>query len=300
MKEIKKRICSKKTELAFAEITYLTLADEGKDENGTDQISLRPLRKHARLETYRVNAKISHEQIKDIEKLHNVPTFDMVGMTKLTLENESSMLQQKLIRDMMTFAGEHGYKDLYTRSQMFFHNWFGYTPKVRIKQPDLLFQKMITMSSLIASRTRRGPATFIIVSPGMAAKIMDLPQFVYNDPNQPNIDQGLGIIYSAGTLGGRFIVLVDPNMSHADQRIIMGSDTQDNDEGIYHVYMEPLYEEFDMVSPDDLMPYKNIVLSQRMALIATDETHLKFLTFEVTEKSHNIITYLLNKIFGKK
>jgi hypothetical protein len=237
----------------------------------------------------------------DTEKLHNVPTFNAVDMIKLSLENESLMLQQKLIRDVIIFAGEHGYKELYTKSQMFFHNWLGYTPKVRIKHPDLLFQKMVTLSSLIASKTRTGRrcATFIIVSRGMAARIINLPQFVYNDPNQPNIDQSLGIIHSAGKLGGIFTVLIDPSMAFTDQRIIMGSDTHESEEGIYHVYMDPEFEVFDTVSPADFMTYKTIQLSQKTALAATDKAHLKFLTFEITEKPHNIITHLINKIFKK-
>jgi len=295
MKEIKKRIFSKKVEVPFAEITYLAVND------GESSARQTPLRKHAQLETYRVNAKISHKQIMDTEKLHNVPTFNAVDMIKLSLENESLMLQQKLIRDIIIFAGEHGYKELYTKSQMFFHNWLGYTPKVRIKHPDLLFQKMVTLSSLIASKTRTGRrcATFIIVSRGMAARIINLPQFVYNDPNQPNIDQSLGIIHSAGKLGGRFTVLIDPSMAFTDQRIIMGSDTHESEEGIYHVYMDPEFEEFDTVSPNDFMTYKTIQLSQKTALVATDKAHLKFLTFEITEKPHNIITHLINKIFKK-
>jgi hypothetical protein len=297
MKEIKSRIFSKKTDLLICEFTYLTLVDEGKDEFGTSQIYLQPVRKTAELETYRVNTKVSKEQMEDIQKMHGMGVIDTTSMVKSALENESGMMQQKLIRDIISFAGEQNYKESYTKTQMFLHNWFGYTPKVRVKSDDQLFQKIILFSNKIAAKSRKGPADYIIVSGGMAARIMDLPQFVYNDPNQPNLEQWTGYIYSQGNLGGRLSVLIDPNLSYRDMRIIMGSNVKEHDEGIYHVHTDPVFEEFETML--DLVPSVNIVLSQRMALIATDNAHQRYLTFEITEKAHNIITHLINKIFKK-
>jgi hypothetical protein len=297
MKEIKSRIFSKKTDLPICEFTYLTLVDEGKDEFGTSQIYLQPVRKTAELETYRVNTKVSKEQMEDIQKMHGMGVIDTTSMVKSALENESGMMQQKLIRDIISFAGEQNYKESYTKTQMFLHNWFGYTPKVRVKSDDQLFQKIILFSNKIAAKSRKGPADYIIVSGGMAARIMDLPQFVYNDPNQPNLEQWTGYIYSQGNLGGRLSVLIDPNLSYRDMRIIMGSNVKEHDEGIYHVHTDPVFEEFETML--DLVPSVNIVLSQRMALIATDNAHQRYLTFEITEKAHNIITHLINKIFKK-
>jgi hypothetical protein len=255
------------------------------------------VRKTAELETYRVNTKVSKEQMEDIQKMHGMGVIDTTSMVKSALENESGMMQQKLIRDIISFAGEQNYKESYTKTQMFLHNWFGYTPKVRVKSDDQLFQKIILFSNKIAAKSRKGPADYIIVSGGMAARIMDLPQFVYNDPNQPNLEQWTGYIYSQGNLGGRLSVLIDPNLSYRDMRIIMGSNVKEHDEGIYHVHTDPVFEEFETML--GLVPSVNIVLSQRMALIATDNAHQRYLTLEITEKAHNIITHLINKIFKK-
>ena len=298
MKEIKKRIFSKKLENPFAEITYLTMVDEGKDEQGFGQMSIKPVRKTEKLETYRVKTKVSKEAVLDMEKLHGLNSINHQEMIKSVLENESSMMQQKLIRDMIAFAGEQSYKETYTKFQMFCHNWFGYVPKIRIKTEDKIFYKIISLSNLIATRSRRGPADYIIVSPGMGARIMDLPQFVHNDPNQPNLDMGTGNIYQSGNLANRISVLIDPNAAYNDNRIILGSNIKEAEEGIYHAYMEPTFETFEAV-PTLEMPYITTVLSQRMALIPTDNAHLRYLTFEITDKPHNIITHLINKIFKK-
>jgi hypothetical protein len=297
MKEIKSRIFSKKTDLPICELTYLSLVDEFKDKNDINQIDLKLVRKTAHLETYRVNTKVSKEQMSDIQKLHGMGVIDTTSMFRSALENESAMMQHKLIREIISFAGEQNYKESYTKTQMFLHNWFGYTPKVRIKSDDQLFQKIILFYNKIAAKSRRGPADYIIVSGGMANRIMNLSQFVYNDPNQPNLDQGTGFIYSQGNLGGRLSVLIDPNLSYSDMRIIMGSNIKEHDEGIYHVHTDPVFEEFETML--DPVPSVNIVLSQRMALIATDNAHQRYLTFEITEKPHNIITHIINKIFKK-
>lgn len=299
MKEIKSRIFSQKTDLPIVQITYLTIVDEGKDETGMEQISLQPVRKTVELETYRVNSKVSKEQMMDIEKLHGLGVIDTSTMIKSALENESSMMQEKLIRDMISFAGEQNYKEAYTKTQMFLHNWFGYTPKVRIKSEEQLFQKIVLFSNKIAAKSRRSPANYIIVSGGMAARIMNLPQFVYNDPNQPNLEQGTGYIYSQGNLGGRISLLIDPSLAYNDMRIIMGSNVNQNDEGIYHVHTDPVFEVFETLENMGMNTVINNVLSQRSALIATDNAHHRYLTFEITDKPHNIITHLISKIFKK-
>jgi hypothetical protein len=69
------------------------LVDEGKDKNDINQIGLKPVRKTAHLETYRVNTKVSKEQMSDIQKLHGMGVIDTTSMFKSVLEKESEDLR---------------------------------------------------------------------------------------------------------------------------------------------------------------------------------------------------------------
>ena len=299
MKEIKKRINIKKVDVGVCEIFYLAPETDGKDENGYERIKLGSKRKVLNLETFQVQSKISKEQLKDLDALHGIE-IDSVGMLKSVLENESQMQTQKLITNIMKYAGEQNYKIGFTKLQASLCDWFGFIPKKRIKSEDDINKILMVMSNKIASGSRLGPANYIIVSAGLGARIMDLPQFVFNDPNQPLIDQGSGFVYKTGQLGTSLEVLVDPSMRFADLTVIMGKNSQENSEGIYMAYMDPEMDQIDIVDEKDFMPYTLVQLRSRCAIHPTENAHLQYMTFEFTDKPHNIFTHLWNKIFGKK
>jgi hypothetical protein len=133
----------------------------------------------------------------------------------------------------------------------------------------------------------------------MGARIMDLPQFVYNDPNQPDLDRSTGLIHKIGALGNKFSVIINPMLHWNDESIVIGSNTFEGQEGIYQYEMEPEIIETEEISPDNLMPYIVLNYKNRMALVATDNAHLKYYTINTTIKRHNILTHLINKIFKK-
>jgi hypothetical protein len=133
----------------------------------------------------------------------------------------------------------------------------------------------------------------------MGARIMDLPQFVYNDPNQPDLDRSTGLIHKIGALGNKFSVIINPMLHWNDESIVIGSNTFEGQEGIYQYEMEPEIIETEEISPDNLMPYTILNYKKRMALVATENAHLKYYTLNTTTKRHNIVTHLINKIFKK-
>jgi hypothetical protein len=133
----------------------------------------------------------------------------------------------------------------------------------------------------------------------MGSRIMDLPQFVYNDPNQPDLDRSTGLIHKIGALGNKFSVIINPMLHWNDESIVIGSNTFEGQEGIHQYEMEPEIIETEEISPDNLMPYTVLNYKKRMALVATENAHLKYYTLNTTIKRHNIITHLIDKIFKK-
>jgi hypothetical protein len=296
MQEIKNRICWNKTDKETGEIFYLAMEYTGKDQDGNDTVSMKTLRKMFRLETYMIKSKVSKEQIADLEKLHSV---DPKAMLISTMEEEDKRGQDKLIYNMIKYAGSVNEKIGWSAIVFKANEWFGYQPKFRIKEDTDIFGKLVSISNLIQSTSRRSEADFIIVGPAMGARIMNLPQFVYNDPNQPDLDRSTGLVHKVGSLGNRFSVIINPILNWNDESIVMGSNTFEGQEGIYQYEMEPEIIETEEINPNNFMP--NVILHYKkgMALVATDNAHLKYYTLNTTTKRHNIITHLLNKIFKK-
>ena len=296
MQEIKNRICWNKTDKGTGEIFYLAMEYSGKDQDGNDTVSMKTLRKAFHLETYMIKSKVSKEQIQDLEKLHSV---DPKAMLTSTMEEEDKRGQDKLIYNMIKYAGSVNEKIGWSTIVFKANEWFGYEPKFRVKEDSDMFRKIVSISNLINSTSRRFDADFIIVGPAMGSRIMDLPQFVYNDPNQPDLDRSTGLIHKVGALGNKFSVIINPMLHWNDESIVIGSNTFEGQEGIHQYEMEPEIIETEEISPDNLMPYTVLNYKKRMALVATDNAHLKYYTLNTTIKSHNMVTHLINKIFKK-
>ena len=296
MQEIKNRICWNKTDKGTGEIFYLAMEYSGKDQDENDTVSMKTLRKVFQLETYMIKSKVSKEQIADLEKLHSV---DPKAMLMSEMEEQDKREQDKLIYKMIKYAGSVNEKIGWSTIVFKANEWFGYEPKFRVKEDSDMFRKIVSISNLIHSTSRRSDADFIIVGPAMASRIMDLPQFVYNDPNQPDLDRSTGLIHKIGSLGNKFSMIINPMLHWNDESIVIGSNTFEGQEGIYQYEMEPEIIETEEISPDNLMPYTVLNYKKRMALVATDNAHLKYYTLNTTIKRHNIITHLINRIFKK-
>ena len=296
MQEIKNRICWNKTDKGTGEIFYLAMEYSGKDQDGNDTVSMKTLRKVFQLETYMIKSKVSREQIADLEKLHSV---DPKAMLMSSMEEEDKRGQDKLIYNMIKYAGSVNEKIGWSTLVFKANEWLGYEPKFRLKEDSDMFRKIVSISNLIHNTSRRSDADFIIVGPAMGSRIMNLPQFVYNDPNQPDLDRSTGLIHKVGSLGNKLSVIINPMLHWNDESIVIGTNTFEGQEGIYQFEMEPEVIETEEISPDNLMPYTVLNYKKRMALVATDNAHLKYYTLNTTTRRHNIVTHLINKIFKK-
>lgn len=292
MKEIRKRIFSIKTDSPVNKIRYLALDVE--ETVKPVKIKLINKTKYATLETFRINSKVPKSIIADLNYLHGVSAIDLI---KSSLESECNILIEKNIVDIMRFAGEENNKLSFTKFQSLLNNWTKYTPKKRIKTDQDIPLILLKESRIIQGKTRRGPVNYIIVSAGLAARIQQTPQFTPNDPNQPQLEQNTGLIYKIGKIGHILEILVDPKIEFSNMQVIMGANTMEKSEGLYMFYKDPVIYKNDSQIGDE---HESLTLEQRMSLTVTDNAHLNYLTFEFTDKPHNIFTHLWNKILTKK
>ena len=303
MQEIRKHICSEIATAGIQEIHLLTHSYDGADDSGTQRMSMRSVRKTINLETYRVKSKVSKEQLQDIEAFHGIGmgnSLDPKALLISALANENSQHKDKLVYNIMKFAGEQNAKSTWSKIQHKLFDWFGYSRKIRIKEDIDLLRLISARSNYIQKVSRIRGADFIIVNGAMAARIMNLEAFVYNDPNQPNTEQSVGMlngyIYKVGVLAGKFSVLINPRLSWNDNSIVMGSDIYKGQEGIYHLEMPEEIDEMEEISTMDFNTNILLLLSQRLAVVPTDNAHLRYYTEEITTESYPFIMHVFNAI----
>jgi hypothetical protein len=303
MQEIKKHICSEIATAGIQEIHLLTHSYDGDDDSGTQRMSIKPVRKVINLETYRIKSKVSKEQLQDIEAFHSMGmgnSLDPKALLISALENENAQHKDKLVYDIMKFAGEQNAKTTWDKIQHKLFDWFGYSRKIRIKEDIDLLRLISARSNYIQKVSRISGADFIIVNGAMASRIMNLEAFIYNDPNQPNTEQSVGMlngyIYKVGVLAGKFSVLINPRLSWNDTSIVMGSDIYKGQEGIYHLEMPEEMEEMEEISPMDFNTNILLLLSQRLAVVPTDNAHLRYYTESITTESYPFIRHIVREI----
>lgn len=102
-----------------------------------------------------------------------------------------------------------------------------------------ILTKVLAASNLIATRGRRGPATFAVTGGKMASALQDIAGFVPY-PLSNTVNQAGGSLYPIGAIAG-VTVYVDPNRDFNDVRIVVGRKGDGNSPGL--VFMPYLMAE---------------------------------------------------------
>jgi len=102
-----------------------------------------------------------------------------------------------------------------------------------------ILTKVLAASNLIATRGRRGPATFAVTGGKMASALQDIAGFVAY-PLSNTVNQAGGSLYPIGAIAG-VTVYVDPNRDFNDVKIAVGRKGDGNSPGL--VFMPYLMAE---------------------------------------------------------
>ena len=125
-----------------------------------------------------------------------------------------------------------------------------------------LYTKVLAASNLIATRGRRGPATFAVTSGEIATALQDVAGFVPY-PLSNTINQAGGSLYPIGALAG-VTIYVDPNMAWTDYRVAVGRKGDGNSPGL--VFMPYLMaESVETIAEGTMAP--KIAVKSRFALV---------------------------------
>ena len=125
-----------------------------------------------------------------------------------------------------------------------------------------ILTKVLAASNLIATRGRRGPASFAVTSGKMATAMQDIAGFVAY-PMANTVNQQSGALYPIGSIAG-IMVYVDPNRSFDDTKIVVGRKGDGNSPGL--VFMPYLMaESVETIAEGTMAP--KIAVKSRFALV---------------------------------
>jgi hypothetical protein len=238
----------------------------GDGESTPDNImGLSLFNKSVAAKTYQVAAAVTREQVQDLKQFG----IDAVAQVEAVLVNELTQSINKYILDRIfkngvTNAYQVSQVDATVLSAAF---TTGVTGPVTIPlgtdntgvnrsvtvtsvsvggggetQGTLqrrILTKVLAASNLIATRGRRGPATFAVTGGKMASALQDIAGFVAY-PLSNTVNQAGGSLYPIGAIAG-VTVYVDPNRDFNDVKIAVGRKGDGNSPGL--VFMPYLMAE---------------------------------------------------------
>ena len=148
-----------------------------------------------------------------------------------------------------------------------------------------VYTKILAASNLIATRGRRGPATFAVTGGEMATALQSVAGFVAY-PLSNTVNQAGGSLYPIGAIAG-VTVYVDPNRAFNDYTIAVGRKGDGNSPGL--VFMPYLMaESVETIAEGTMAP--KIAVKSRFALVdAGFNPELMYYTMNFTFTGCSII-----------
>ncbi len=238
----------------------------GDGESTPDNImGLSLFNKSVAAKTYQVAAAVTREQVQDLKQFG----IDAVAQVEAVLVNELTQSINKYILDRIF---KNGVTNAYQVSQVdgtvlsaafttgatgavvipLGTDNTGINRSVTVTSVSVggggetqgtlqrrILTKILAASNLIATRGRRGPATFAVTGGKMASALQDIAGFVAY-PLSNTVNQAGGSLYPIGAIAG-VTVYVDPNRDFNDVKIAVGRKGDGNSPGL--VFMPYLMAE---------------------------------------------------------
>ena len=266
----------------------------GNGEATPDNImGLSLFNKSVAAKTFQVAAAVTREQVQDLKQFG----IDAVAQVEAVLVNELTQSINKYILDRIFRNGATNASNVNTVDSIFLSQSFGDGTTVANAAgfnlgagnnsnaaitlgagsavtnvssggetqgtvQRRLFTKVLAASNLIATRGRRGPATFAVCSGQIATALQDVSGFVPY-PLSNTVNQAGGSLYPIGAIAG-VTVYVDPNMAWTDLRVAVGRKGDGNSPGL--VFMPYLMaESVETIAEGTMAP--KIAVKSRFALV---------------------------------
>ena len=262
----------------------------GVGESTVDNImGLSLFNKSIAAETFQVAAAVTREQVQDLKQFG----IDAVAQVEAVLVNELTQSINKYILDRIFRNGVTNAVNTFAVNGTVFSDNFALAAAVpaalnlgpnnttnvvqTITAPTTqvnlggttiadvqrrVYTKILAASNLIATRGRRGPATFAVTGGEMATALQSVAGFIAY-PLSNTVNQAGGSLYPIGAIAG-VTIYVDPNRAFNDYTIAVGRKGDGNSPGL--VFMPYLMaESVETIAEGTMAP--KIAIKSRFALV---------------------------------
>lgn len=224
-------------------------------------------------ETFQVDASLTWEQVQDIPRDHG---WDPVGQLETVLLNELSQSINKYILQRLFSLGLEHVNQNTTGLESFA---FDTSATRKYDEKRRLYGRVLAVANYIATRGRRGPASFVVTNARLGSIMQDVKGFT-NAPMTNTINQETGSLYPLGTISN-LTIYVDPLMTWDDDRVLIGRKGDGNSPGL--VFMPYLMADSIQITAEGTMAPK-IAVKSRFALVdAGHHPETMYYVVEVTD-----------------
>ena len=262
----------------------------GVGESTVDNImGLSLFNKSIAAETFQVAAAVTREQVQDLKQFG----IDAVAQVEAVLVNELTQSINTYILDRIFRNGVTNAVNTFTVNGTVFSDNFALAaaaPAALVLGPNnttnaaqtitapttqvnlggttiadvqrRIYTKILAASNLIATRGRRGPATFAVTGGEMATALQSVAGFIAY-PLSNTVNQAGGSLYPIGAIAG-VTIYVDPNRAFNDYTVCVGRKGDGNSPGL--VFMPYLMaESVETIAEGTMAP--KIAIKSRFALV---------------------------------
>ena len=263
--------------------------ERGVGESTADNLmGLSLFNKSVAAKTYQVAAAVTREQVQDLKQFG----IDAVAQVEAVLVNELTQSINKLILDRIFRNGATNAKNVSNVDGLNLSAYYvtsaanttvnlgpdnssntdvslattgtvvGTGGETQGSLQRRVLTKILAASNLIATRGRRGPASFAVTSGEIATALQDVAGFVPY-PLSNTVNQAGGSLYPIGAVAG-VTIYVDPNMAWTDYRVAIGRKGDGNSPGL--VFMPYLMaESVETIAEGTMAP--KIAVKSRFTLV---------------------------------
>lgn len=207
-------------------------------EGPIEEIGLQLKKDVIKLEPFMTMAVNSKEEIQKMKDLHQnfIPEF----YVNQSLNQEHVTKKEQKLYNLYRSLGEKSEESIFLNKSKYKRFLKSIFPKLTFPTYlgglddqqvfRLIISKILNYSNLIAAKSRRGPANFVVLNGQIGAYLQDHPTFVPVATSNI-LTNAVGQVYFIGTFSN-MQVFVNPYLKWNDNKVVVGRKTTDNNPGV--------------------------------------------------------------------
>jgi len=250
-------------------ITYLETVEGPADADGFGTLSLVTRSQAVQSATYKIKSRIPTSTTQALQTVGIDATGEVVRVLQ---EDAKRGAEVRLKAQYAQRAGESAKElNMSTRWKRFLYGTLGIAPRVYVTNGTTFAYALMNMANMVGVRSRRGPATFAVISRQQRVALEESPAFIYAEKRGT---ANYSSIEYFGTLAN-LRIYVDHTNEWNDNVAIVGRKAGANEPGVYRTEYSIHLEEVAGTTDWSGEPEQLMALSERSATVTVGDSGYK-------------------------